>query len=90
MSENTIISKARQIRNLEAQIEKLQQQADSLKDEIKLFMGENEHIKAGEYTIHYSFVRSSKIDTAALRQFFSADDLIPFTKTTVSRRFSIA
>ncbi|MBQ3374649.1 MAG: hypothetical protein IJG40_16105 [Oscillospiraceae bacterium] len=90
MSENMIINKARKIRKLEAQIEKLQQEADSIKSEIKVFMGNQELLKVGEYTIRYTFVTSTKLDTAAIKARFTPGDLEGFMKTTTVRRFSIA
>lgn len=90
MSENTIISKAREIRELEALIAEAQAQADALKDEIKTFMGDREELRAGEYKITWKTVTSTRLDTTAIKKLFSAEDLEGFTKTTTTRRFSIA
>ena len=90
MSETMIIATARQIREMEAEAERLKAAAEALKDEIKTYMGDMETLQAGEYRITYKLVKSSRLDTAALKQFFSADDLQPFTRTTETRRFSIA
>ena len=90
MSENAIINKIREIRQLEALIEEAKAQADSLKDEIKCEMGANELIKAGEYTVRWQTVTTTKLDTTAIKKLFSAEDLEGFTKTTTVRRFSIA
>ncbi len=90
MSENMIITKAREIRELEALIAEAQAQADALKEEIKTFMGDREELRAGEYKILWKTVTSSRLDTAAIKKLFSAEDLEGYTKTTVTRRFSIA
>ncbi len=90
MSENTIICKAKEIRELEALIEETKAQAEALKDEIKAFMGDQEEIRAGEYKISYKTVVSTRLDTSAIRKLFSNEDLEGFTKTTTTRRFSIA
>ena len=90
MSENTIICKAKEIRELEALIEEAKAQAEALKDEIKAFMGDQEEIRAGEYKISYKTVTSTRLDTTAIRKLFTNDDLEGFTKTTTTRRFSIA
>ncbi len=90
MSENMIVATARQIREMEAEAERLKAAAETLKDQIKTYMGDRETLQAGEYKITYKLVKSSRLDTAALKQFFSADDLQPFMRTTVTRRFSIA
>lgn len=89
MSTNEITSKAREIRELEALIAEAQAQADALRDEIKAFMGEREELRAGEYKITWKNVVTTRIDTAAIRKVFSADDLAPFSRTTTTRRFSI-
>lgn len=90
MSENMIITKAREIRELEALIAEAQAQADALKEEIKTFMGDREELRAGEYKILWKTVTSTRLDTAAIKKLFSAEDLEGYTKTTVTRRFSIA
>lgn len=90
MSVNEITSKAREIRELEALIAEAQAQAEALKDEIKSYMGDRETLQAGEYKITYKNVTSTRLDTAAIKKLFSAEDLEGFTKTTTTRRFCIA
>ena len=90
MSENTMISKIRKIRELEAWIATAQEEIDGLKSEIKSEMGIRELLRAGEYTVRYQTVISTKLDTRALKAFFGEDDLAPFSRTTTTRRFSIA
>jgi len=84
-----IESKAKQIRDLERLIEEAQTEAETLKDQIKAEMGEDEILVAGEYKITYTSVTSVRLDTTALKKAFSAEILAPYSKTSVSRRFSI-
>ncbi len=90
MSVNDITSKAREIRELEALISEAQAQAEALRDEIKAVMGDREELRAGEYKITWKTVTSTRLDTAAIKKLFTAEDLEGFTKTTTTRRFSIA
>lgn len=90
MTTNEIISRAKQIRELEALIAEATAEADALKDELKAELGDREELRAGEYKITYKTVTSSRLDTTAIKKLFSAEDLIPFTKTTTTRRFAIA
>lgn len=90
MTTNEIISRAKQIRELEALIAEATAEADALKDELKAELGDREELRAGEYKITYKTVTSSRLDTTAIKKLFSAEDLIPFTKTTTTRRFVIA
>ena len=90
MSVSEITSKAREIRELEALISEAQAQAEALKDEIKAYMGSREELQAGEYKISYKTVTSTRLDTAAIKRLFTAEDLAGYTKTTTVRRFVIA
>ena len=90
MTTNEIITRAKQIRELEALIAEATAEADALKDELKAELGDREELRAGEYKINYKTVTSSRLDTTAIKKLFSAEDLIPFTKTTTTRRFAIA
>ena len=90
MSECKIIATVRELREIEALIEEAKAQAEALKDAIKSEMGTSELLKAGEYTIRWQTVTTTKLDTAAIKKLFSAEDLEGFTKTTTVRRFSIA
>lgn len=90
MTTNEIITRAKQIRELEALIAEATAEADALKDELKAELGDREELRAGEYKITYKTVTSSRLDTTAIKKLFSAEDLIPFTKTTTTRRFAIA
>ena len=89
MSICEIEAKARELRQLQALIEEAQAEAEALKDEIKAIMGDSEELRAGEYKITWKSVKSSRIDTAALKRAFPAI-VEQFTKPTTTRRFIVA
>ena len=89
MSINEMESKARELRELQALIDEATAEAEALKDEIKLFMGDSEELTAGEYKITWKPVTSRRLDTAALNKALP-ELAAQFTKTTTTRRFCIA
>ena len=89
MSINEMESKAREVRQLQSLIEEAQAEAEALKDAIKAAMGDSESIQAGEYKITWKPVKSSRIDTAALKKALP-DVAERFTKETTIRRFTVA
>ena len=89
MSINEMEAKARELRQLPALIEEAQAEAEALKDAIKAAMGDSESIQAGEYKITWKPVKSSRIDTAALKKALP-DVAERFTKETTVRRFTVA
>ena len=88
MSTSEIESKVRELRQLQALIEEAQAEAESIKDAIKAAMGDSEELRAGEYKITWKAVKSSRIDTTALRKALP-DVAQAFTRETTARRFSI-
>lgn len=48
--------------------EEAQAEADSLKDEIKAYMGASETLSVGEYKITYKTVKGSRLDGTALKK----------------------
>ena len=89
MSINEMEVKARELRQLQALIEEAQAEAEAIKDAIKAAMGDSESIQAGEYKITWKPVKSSRIDTAALKKALP-DVAERFTKETTVRRFTVA
>ena len=89
MSIKEIESKARELRQLQALIEEAQAEAESIKDELKAAMGDNDTMQAGEYKITYKTVTSSRIDTTALKKALP-DVAQAFTKESTTRRFCVA
>ena len=89
MSIHEIEGKVRELRQLQALIEEAQAEAETIKDVIKAYMGDQEELRAGEYKITWKSVTSTRIDTAALKK------AIPevaehFTRQTTTRRFTVA
>lgn len=89
MSINEMEVKARELRQLQALIEEAQAEAETIKDAIKVAMGDSESVQAGEYRITWRAVTSARIDTSALRKALP-DVAERFTKETVTRRFMIS
>lgn len=89
MSINELESKIRELRQLQALIEEAQAEAEAIKDAIKAAMGDSEAIQAGEYKVTWKPVTSSRLDAAALRKALP-DVAERFTRTTTTRRFTVA
>lgn len=68
MSINEIEAKCREIRQLQNLIQEAEDEMEALKDQLKAHMGDQETFLAGEYSIRWKTVRSSRLDTAALRK----------------------
>ena len=91
MSINEISAKVRTLKELEAFIAEAQAEAETIKDEIKAKMIEDntEEISVDVYKIRYTTVSSERLDTTAFKK--ALPDLAKqFTKTSTTRRFSIA
>ena len=82
-------TKARELRRLQALIEEAQAEAESIRDQIKAAMGDNEAVQAGEYKITYKLVTTARIDTTALKKAMP-DVAQAFTKESTTRRFCVA
>ena len=89
MSYKELEAKIRELRQLQALIEEAQSEAESIKDSIKSFMGEDEELHAGEYKITWKPVTSARIDTKALSKALP-DVAAAYTKQTTVRRFVVA
>lgn len=81
--------KARELREMLALIAEAQAEADAIKDELKAAMGDRESVQAGEYKITYKTVKSSRMDTTALKKAMP-DIFTAFSKESVTRRFCVA
>ena len=82
-------NKARELRTLQALIEEAQAEAESIRDQIKAAMGDNEAVQAGEYKITYKAVTTARIDTTALKKALP-DIAQAFTRESTTRRFCVA
>ena len=88
MSIHDITAKITEMQELKRMAEELNSEIESLQDEIKAYMGENETLTAGQYKVTYKAITSTRIDTTALKKALP-DVAQRFTKTTTSRRFTI-
>ena len=68
MNMQDIERKIRLMREMQRMAEEAQAEADSIKDEIKAYMGASEALSVGEYKITYKTVKGNRLDSAALRQ----------------------
>lgn len=91
MSMNEMTAKIRELKELETLIAEAQAEVEAIKDAIKAQMTEQntEELTVDVYKVRYTTVESSRIDTTAFKK--ACPDLAhQFTKTSVTRRFSIA
>ena len=89
MSENEIVRKIREMREMQRMAEEAAAEAEALKDEIKAVMGDSEELIVGEYKVTWKSVESARVDTAALkREMPSIAET--FTRKTTTRRFCVA
>ena len=88
MSNHDLAAKLHQIRELQSLIEEAQQEAESLKDEIKAFMGDTEELRAGDCKVTWKTVTSSRLDSAAMKKELP-EIVARYTRQTTTRRFCI-
>lgn len=88
MSINEIEVKCRELRQLQNLIAEAEQEAEAIKDTLKAHMGDTEELFAGEYMVTWRPVKSSRLDTTALRKAIP-EVAEKFTKTTTIRRFCV-
>ena len=89
MSTTELEAKVRELRELQALIEEAQAEAESIKDQLKVHMGEREELRAGGYKITWKPVTSSRLDGTALRKALP-EVAAQFTRTSTTRRFCVA
>lgn len=91
MSTNEMTSKIRELKELKAMAEELAQEITAIEDAIKaeLTARNAEEMTVDVYKIRWTKVTSSRFDSASFKK--AMPELYgQFTKTTQSRRFSIA
>ena len=89
MNPREIEGKVRELRQLQALIDKAQAEAEAIKDSIKAAMGDSEALRVGEYSITWKPVTTVRIDTSALRKALP-DVAAAFTREVTTRRFCVA
>ena len=89
MSITEIEAKCRELRQLQNLVAEAEDEIEAIKDALKAHMGDSEELCAGEYLVTWKHVKSSRVDTTALRA--SLPDVAErFTRTTETRRFCVA
>ena len=88
MGTHELESKVKELRQLQALIEEAAAEAEAIKDTIKAAMGDAEEMRAGEYKITWKAVKSSRLDTVALKKALP-DVAERFTRPTTTRRFCV-
>ena len=88
MSSHEVEAKVRELRQLQALIEEAQTEAEVIRDAIKAHMGDSESLQAGEYRITWKPVKSTRIDSTALKKALP-DVAERFSRETTTRRFCI-
>lgn len=91
MSKSELSAKVRELKELEALADELAAEMEAIKDSIKAEMTalETDEMTVDVYKVRWKLVQSKRLDTAALKK------VLPelaqhFTKTTETRRFSVA
>ena len=89
MSTIELTTKAREYREIQAEIKSLQEQADALKADMisELDTRKADTLQAGEYNIKYTLYESRRVDTAKLK---AAGLYDAYSSTSTALRFSIA
>ena len=85
---DSIISKVQELMELRKMIEELQQEAETITDEIKAYMGTEETMMAGSYKVTWKETVSRRVDTTALKKVLG-DALDEYTKTITTRPFKV-
>ena len=95
MSTHELEMKCRELRQLQALIDEAQAEAETIKDAIKdaikaeLTRQSVDELTAGEYKVRWTVVKSSRLDTSALRK--AAPELCEkFTRSVEEKRFCVA
>ena len=90
MTNRQLDNRVKKLQDLEAQIKALEEQADTLRDEIKADLtdkGEDEH-STGAFIIRWKEIISSRLDSKALKAALP-DVFSAYSKESSSRRFTV-
>ena len=85
---DSIISKVEELMELRKMTEELQNQMESITDDIKAYMGAEETMMAGAWKVTWKQTVSRRVDTAALKKVLG-DALDEYTKTITTRPFKV-
>ena len=92
MSNNSIIAKVDELKDLEAFMDEIKAQAEAIKDELKaeLLARGTEEMDCGQYVVRNTSVITTRFDTKSFKEKMGEEIYKAFTKEVSSRRFSIA
>ncbi len=92
MSINNIESKIKELKEIEAYLAELNEEAEAIRDDIKAEMNERgtEELEAGQYIVRWTSVLSTRFDTKRFKEVFGDELYKAYTKEVSSRRFQIA
>ncbi len=77
-----------ELKDIEAQIAELKKKADTIKNEMKAEMGNDEHREVEGFKVNYTIVISTTLDSTKLKK--ELPDLWKkYSKEGITRRFSI-
>ena len=82
------VEKIMELKNIERQIKALQAEADAIKDEIKSEMGNDEHREVGGFTVNYTIVINTTLDSKKLKAEMPSL-WEKYSREGITRRFSI-
>ena len=91
MTKNEMIKKIEELQELEAFMEEIKAEAETIKDTLKAEMLERgtEELEAGAYIIRWTSVLSNRFDTTGFKKLYG-DLYKHFTKQVSSKRFCIS
>lgn len=82
------VEQIRELNTLNEQIKALQRKADTIKDEMKAEMGNEEHVEVGGFTVNYTIVIKTTLDSKKLKAEMPSL-WEQYKKEGIERRFSI-
>ena len=91
MTNNELLTKVREMKELQQMADELTTEIESLKDELKAEMTQQntDELKVDVFTIRYKTVSTSRFDTKTFKAQHS-DLYTAYTKATTSKRFTIS
>lgn len=92
MTQITLTHRIEELADLEAMIEELRVEAETIKDQIKDEMTERDidQMIVGDYVVRYCDVLSSRFDTKKFKTEMGEELYKQYTKEVASKRFSIS
>lgn len=92
MGINELEKRITELRELEAFLSEINEQAEVIRDSIKAEMNKRgiEELEAGQYIVRYTSILSTRFDTKRFKEKIGEELYKAYTKEVASRRFSIA